>query len=160
MSRSSITGSACTRPWATAPRPRRGPAWKGSTCARPRDVLIPPLHSSGGGPLPTRDLGDGGHGHAPQPPAAEGRDRLIAEPDRQAPALPEGGLVVGPVGDPVPLPGDAVTASGVGLERHGRGPGIVGGAAPLPRPAPRRHPDRSVHQGDNSSLRVLFRYSS
>ena len=32
------------------PRPRRGPAWKGSTCARPRDVLIPPLHSSGGGP--------------------------------------------------------------------------------------------------------------
>src|SRR5436309_8688048 len=51
MSRSSTTGSACTRPWATAPRPRRGPAWQGSTCARPRDVLIPPLHSSGGGPL-------------------------------------------------------------------------------------------------------------
>src|SRR6187397_2589283 len=47
MSRSSTTGSVCTRPWATAPRPRRGPAWKGSTCARPRDVLIPPLHSSG-----------------------------------------------------------------------------------------------------------------
>src|SRR4051794_32442151 len=50
MSSSSTTGSACTRAWATAPRPRRGPAWKGSTCARPRDVLIPPLHSSGGGP--------------------------------------------------------------------------------------------------------------
>src|SRR3954470_7961629 len=48
--RSSTTGSACTRPWATAPRPRRGPAWKGSPCARPRDVLIPPLHSSVGGP--------------------------------------------------------------------------------------------------------------
>src|SRR5690349_10759836 len=50
MSRSSTTGNACPRPWATAPRPRRGPAWKGSTGARPRDVLIPPLHSSGGGP--------------------------------------------------------------------------------------------------------------
>src|SRR4051812_17946079 len=59
MSRSSITGSACTRPWATAPRPRRGPAWKGSTCARPRDVLIPPLHSSGGGPV-DRLVTDGG----------------------------------------------------------------------------------------------------
>src|SRR4051794_21864533 len=51
MSSSSTTGSACTRAWATAPRPRPGPAWKGSTCARPRDVLIPPLHSSGGGPV-------------------------------------------------------------------------------------------------------------
>src|SRR4051794_25980799 len=49
--RSSTTGSACTRPWATAPRPRRGPAWKGSPCARPRDVLISSLHSSGGAPV-------------------------------------------------------------------------------------------------------------
>ena len=30
---------------------------------------------------------------------------------------------------------------GVGLERHGRGPGIVGGAAPLPDLTPRCHPD-------------------
>src|SRR4051812_30009943 len=50
MSRSSTTGSACTRPWATAPRPRRGPTWTGSPCARPRDVLIPPLHPQGTGP--------------------------------------------------------------------------------------------------------------
>src|SRR4051812_28546369 len=55
MSRSSTTGSVRTRPWVTAPRPRRGPAWTGSTCARPRDVLIPPLHSSGGGPLDDAD---------------------------------------------------------------------------------------------------------
>jgi putative transposase len=32
---------------------------------------------------------------------------------------------------PVPLLGDAVTASGVGLERHGGCPGIREGAAPL-----------------------------
>ena len=31
-------------------RPRPGPAWKGSSCARPRDVLIPSLHSLGGSP--------------------------------------------------------------------------------------------------------------
>src|SRR5205814_6154623 len=50
MSRSSTTGSGCTRPWATAPRPRPGPAWKGSACVQPRDVLIPSLHSAGGSP--------------------------------------------------------------------------------------------------------------
>src|SRR4051794_25168792 len=50
MSRSSTTGSGCTRPWATAPRPRPGPAWKGSACVQPRDVLISSLHSAGGSP--------------------------------------------------------------------------------------------------------------
>src|SRR4051794_31583340 len=72
MSRSSTTGSVYTRPWATAPRPRRGPAWKGSTCARPRDVLIPPLHSSGGGPSwSSRRLRDGGASGRVEHPGAE-----------------------------------------------------------------------------------------
>ena len=43
-------GSACTRPRAIAPRPRRGPAWKGSPCSKPHDLLIPSLHSQGAGP--------------------------------------------------------------------------------------------------------------
>src|SRR3954469_10036464 len=64
---------------------------------------------------------------------------------RAAPRTTRGGLVRGPVGDPVPLPRDAVTTSGIGLERHGRRPGIVGGVAPLPDLTPQRHPDRSVH---------------
>jgi transposase InsO family protein len=48
--RCSTTGSGCTRPWATVPRPKRALTWKGSACARPPDVLIPPLHSPGRGP--------------------------------------------------------------------------------------------------------------
>jgi hypothetical protein len=36
------------------------------------------------------------------------------------PRWAQGGIVFRPVGDPVPLPGDAVAASGVGLERHRR----------------------------------------
>ncbi len=47
---SSTTGSACTRPSAIAPRPRRGPAWKGSPCLQLHDALIPPLHAEGGSP--------------------------------------------------------------------------------------------------------------
>ena len=59
------------------------------------------------------------------------------------------GVIRSPVGDPVPLPRERVTASGVGLERHGKGPAIVGGAAPLPRPWP-LDPTRALplHQGD------------
>src|SRR3954447_8877313 len=49
-SKCSTTGSGYTRASATAPRPRRAPTWKGSACVRPRDVLIPPLHSPGAGP--------------------------------------------------------------------------------------------------------------
>src|SRR4051794_27921197 len=49
-SRSSTTGSGCTRPSAIAPRSRPGSAWKGWPCVQPRDVLILPLHSQGAGP--------------------------------------------------------------------------------------------------------------
>src|SRR3954447_13847214 len=104
MSRSSTTGSACTRPWATAPRPRRGPAWKGSTCARPRDVLIPPLHSSGGGPsppgLPRRPVG-----------GSRRMRRALLErcADRDHDLLPPHRLLVGGGGrDRCPLFGEAL----------------------------------------------------
>jgi hypothetical protein len=53
-------------------------------------------------------------------------------------ALAQGVVVRGPIHHFVPLLGDMVTASGVGLERHEGFPGIMDGAAPL------RHPDRSV----------------
>ena len=72
---------------------------------------------------------------------APGRDRLLGEPDRQAAALAQGGVILGPVGDPVPLLGDAVTASGVGLERHGGFRGSWKG------PLPYATSDRSVQQG-------------
>src|SRR3954471_14232943 len=49
--RSSTTGGACTRAWATEPRPRRGPTWRRSSCQRPHEVLISPLHSPGAGPV-------------------------------------------------------------------------------------------------------------
>src|SRR5689334_22395096 len=35
---------------ATEPRPRRGPTWRRSSCQRPHDVLISPLHSPGARP--------------------------------------------------------------------------------------------------------------
>src|SRR4051794_41273419 len=76
MSRSSTTGSGCTRPWAIGPRPRPGPPWKESACVQPRDVLIPSLHSSGGSP-----------GGMPRRPGAQARSmlervaRAIAEAD-------------------------------------------------------------------------------
>src|SRR4051794_24082298 len=60
ISRCSTIGSACTQPWATAPRLRRGPAWRRSPCVRQHDILIAPLHSKGGGPLDTRGVREGG----------------------------------------------------------------------------------------------------
>jgi hypothetical protein len=76
MSRSSTTGSACTRPRAAAPRPRRGPAGKGPTCARPRDVLVPPLHSSGGGPL-VRSLASMSAGRTTRSRPTSGRSVML-----------------------------------------------------------------------------------
>src|SRR3954468_3993019 len=49
-SRCFTIGSACTRPWATEPRPRLAPAWGRSLCARQPDSLISPLHTKGAGP--------------------------------------------------------------------------------------------------------------
>jgi hypothetical protein len=40
----------------------------------------------------------------------------------QAAPGPQAGVVLGPVGDPVPLLGDVPTAIGIALERHGGAP--------------------------------------
>src|SRR4029077_1262576 len=61
---------------------------------------------------------------APRSPwfGAPGRDRLVAEPDRQTATLPQPSIIFRPVRYPIPLPGDVMTAIGIGLERHGGHP--------------------------------------
>src|SRR5882724_8119904 len=49
-----------------------------------------------------------------------GRDRLVAEPDRQTATLAQSSIIFRPVRYPIPLPGDVMTAIGIDLERHGR----------------------------------------
>jgi hypothetical protein len=49
-----------------------------------------------------------------------GRDGFRSEPDGQASSLAQGGVILGPIRDPGLLLGDAVTASGIDLEGHGR----------------------------------------
>src|SRR3954464_5349089 len=63
----------------------------------------------------------------PRPP---GRDRLLGEPDRQAPALTQADVLRAPVRHPMPLLGEVMTESGVGLERHRGFRGSWVGAAP------------------------------
>src|SRR5689334_16635634 len=46
-SRCFTIGSACTQPWATARRLRRGPAWRQSPYQRRPDILIYPFHTKG-----------------------------------------------------------------------------------------------------------------
>ena len=50
--------------------------------------------------------------------AAQSRDCFLREPDGQAPALAQAGLIVRPVGHLTALPWDMVTAVPVQLERH------------------------------------------
>src|SRR3954470_2500734 len=64
-----------------------------------------------------------------------GRDRLLREPDRQAPTLAQGGVVFGPVRDPAPLFRDMMAASSIGLERH-RGSRVTEGVVHLRQPSP------------------------
>jgi hypothetical protein len=70
---------------------------------------------------------------------APSRDRRLGEPDREAAALTQGGVIRTPVRHPVLLLGDVMTASDMSLERHGGRLGIVEGAALLPRSEPGRH---------------------
>jgi hypothetical protein len=49
-----------------------------------------------------------------------GGNRFLSEPDREAPSLAQGRIVFRRIRHPVPLLGDAVTASGIDLEGHGR----------------------------------------
>ena len=54
--RSCTTAFDPTPPWATAPRLRRGPAWRRSPCVRQPDILIYSIHSKGGGPTSSSPL--------------------------------------------------------------------------------------------------------
>ena len=47
-----------------------------------------------------------------------GGNRVLREPNGETAPLPQAGVVLGPVRHPVPLLGNVVTASGIGLEGH------------------------------------------
>lgn len=64
--------------------------------------------------------GGGWSRSAPRPGAVPGRDRRLRKPDCPAPALTKAGVIRVPVGHFEPLLGNVLTASGAGLERHGR----------------------------------------
>jgi len=51
-----------------------------------------------------------------------GRDRLFAEPHRQAATLSQGSIIFRPVGHPILLLGDVMTAIGIDLEWHSEHP--------------------------------------
>ena len=50
------------------------------------------------------------------------RQRLFGEPDRQAPAITQGCIILSPVRHPMPLTRNVMTALGIKLERHDRPP--------------------------------------
>src|SRR3954462_8975633 len=81
--------------------------------------------------LPARDLGDGGHGHAPQPPAAEGLvHRRLAGGDAQERDVGPAAVAPARAGQlQVGLAAAAQAArGGGGLVRRRRGAGVVAGA--------------------------------
>src|SRR4051812_22667163 len=80
-----------------------------------------------------------------------GRDRRLCEPHRQAPPLAQGSIVFGPVHDPALLFWDAVTASRIGLERHG-GSRVTEGGILLRQPSPdANRPIRATNSRGSSS---------
>ena len=81
--------------------------------------------------------------------SAPSRDRGLGKPDRQAPTLTQGGIIVRPIRDLVPLLRNMMAAIGIHLERHGAHP--ENGAPPLRRPVPDPKPVRSVQQGRDKS---------
>src|SRR4051812_17057577 len=60
---------------------------------------------------------------------------LRREPHGQAAASVQGGIVLGPVGHPVPLLPNVMAISRFGFERHGRDPSVREGAVVLHHPA-------------------------
>src|SRR4051794_39095012 len=109
ISKCSITGSGYTRASATAPRPRRAPTWKGSVRVRPRDVLIPPLHSPGAGPeRGVGHFGQGGEG------VAQEVEELRRAGERQ---VPDGGEDVDRRGDGAVAVGRIVAGEDVEPDR-------------------------------------------
>src|SRR3954462_12376978 len=67
---------------------------------------------------------------------APGRDRRVREPDCETATLAQGGVILGPVGHPVPLLGNVAATGCLGFERHDRDPSVRKGAVVLRRPAP------------------------
>src|SRR6478735_5199873 len=65
-----------------------------------------------------------------------GRDRRVREPDCETATLAQGGVILGPVGHPVPLLGNVAATGCLGFERHDRDPSVRKGAVVLRRPAP------------------------
>ena len=138
---------------------RLGPAAQGAV-VRHREIEIEQLqdgadqplglaqrqaeHGSQGQRRRDRQIGVGG---LPAPAGARrchpGRDCLRREPDRQAAAGAQAGVILGPVGHPVPLLGNVAATGRLGFERHGRGPSIREGAVVLHRPAP--DANRPIH---------------
>jgi hypothetical protein len=82
-----------------------------------------------------------------------GRDGFLGEPDGQASPLAQGGVILGPIRDPVLLLGDAMMASGIDLEGYGRYPRL--GTAQLSYAIPLRPPNRPFVQ--QSRFRALRR---
>src|SRR5690349_7155547 len=76
-----------------------------------------------------------------------GFDRLVGEPDRQAAALPQAGVIRRPVRDLVRLSRDAVAAVLVQLEGQGGHPGSAREHSPT-APGTLQPEDRSVHHAD------------
>src|SRR5215218_20424 len=82
-------------------------------------------------------------------------DSFIGDPDRQAAAPAQGGVILTPVRDLALLLGNVVTAVLVQLEGQGGHPGIREGAILLRRPGPQRHwpdPCNSAEQQRRASL--------
>jgi hypothetical protein len=55
-----------------------------------------------------------------RPPTGQ---RLLTEPDSQATAIAECGVIVPPVGHPMPLPGNVTASLRMLFERHDKTPG-------------------------------------
>ena len=93
-----------------------------------RELRIPGLAAPGGARL--------------GPP---GCDRLVGEPDRQAPALAQAGVIGRPVRDLVPLSRNVVAAGLVQLEGQDGHPRSEEGRRPTPPRPQHQPPSRSVH---------------
>src|SRR3954464_14173152 len=86
-----------------------------------------------------------------------GCDGLVAEPDRQAPALAQAGVIGRPVRDPVALSRNVVAAGLVQLEGQGGHPRSEEGRRPTPPRPQHQPPSRSVH---HSLLRANYLWDS
>ena len=84
-----------------------------------------------------------------------GGDRRLREPDRETASLTQAGVVLGPIRHPMPLLRNAVTASGIGFEWHGRN--RWSGAEEASTLTQPRLPIRSSMQQSGSFVNVLLK---